>query len=112
MNSSVIVVDGDEWDLVNCEAFEALLRPAQASKSCIVDLSQVRYLDSSCLTKIALMQKERSARSLLPAAFVVASPALRRLFSIVGYDRKWQVYDTVDVAIAANNGRAAGGDSA
>ena len=104
MNPSVIVVDGAEWDLVNCEAFEALLQPAHESKTCIVDLSGVRYLDSSCLTKIALMQKERSAQSLLPASFVIASPALRRLFSIVGYDRRWPVYDSVEAAVAAISG--------
>lgn len=103
MNSSVIVVDGAEWDLVNCEAFEALLRPAHESKTCIVDLSGVRYMDSSCLTKIALMQKQRSAQSLPPASFVVASPALRRLFSIVGYDRRWPVYDSVNAAVASNS---------
>jgi anti-anti-sigma factor len=103
MNCSVIVVDGAEWDLVNCEAFEALLRPAHESKTSVIDLSGVRYMDSSCLTKIALMQKQRSARSLLPASFVIASPALRRLFSIVGYDRRWPVYDSVDDAIAANS---------
>jgi anti-anti-sigma factor len=104
MNSSVIVVDGAEWDLVNCEAFEALLQPAHESQTCVVDLSGVRYLDSSCLTKIALMQKQRSAQNLLPASFVIATPALKRLFSIVGYDRRWPVYDNVDAAVAAHAG--------
>jgi len=104
MDPTVIVVNGAEWDLVNSDAFEGLLRPAYDSKAPIIDLSEVRYLDSSCLTKIALMQKKRFAQSLLPASFVISSPSLRRLFNIVGYDRRWQVFDNVDTAVAANSG--------
>jgi anti-anti-sigma factor len=106
MNSSIILVDGAEWDLVNSDAFEAVLRPALESKAPIIDLSRVRYLDSSCLTKIALVQKHRSAHGLLPASFVISSPALKRLFNIVGYDSRWQVYDNVDAALAANSAGA------
>jgi anti-anti-sigma factor len=106
MDPTVIVVNGAEWDLVNSDAFESLLRPAHESKAPIIDLSEVRYLDSSCLTKIALMQKERSAQRLLPASFVISSPSLRRLFNIVGYDRRWPVFENVDAAVAANSGEA------
>ncbi len=111
MNSSVIVVDGPEWDLVNCEAFETLLRPAHESAMPVIDLSQVTYLDSACLAKIAQMQRARSAQSLIPASFVIASPALRRLFSIVGYDRRWPVFDNLDAAVAANSGTMEAGEA-
>jgi anti-sigma B factor antagonist len=76
------------------EAFEA------GSHHMILDLSQVTYINSAGLRILAarLTQNQGSGGDLL-----VASPSqkIRRVFQIIGFDRFFRLFDSVESAVQA-----------
>ena len=98
----IITVDAPEWDIASCEAFEELLIPAHDHPDVVIDLSNVSFMDSSCLHKIANVFRERVVkRGLRPARLVIAKSPVRRLFQIVRFNRIWPIYATLEEALRA-----------
>jgi anti-anti-sigma factor len=102
-NGGVVVVRlAGELDLYNAhEVREALLQEClEGPERLIVDLSQVKFIDSTALGVLI------EARAKLPnrRAFLLAGPALetRRALEISGLDRHFGVYDTLDGAREAS----------
>jgi anti-anti-sigma factor len=96
----VIEFSEPEWDVANCDRFEELLAPSLASPNVIIDLSNVEYLDSTCLAKLASFYKERVLnRGFKPSAVVVATIPVRRVFDICRLDQLWNVYSTLEEAL-------------
>jgi anti-anti-sigma regulatory factor len=64
-------------------------------------MSAVTFMDATCLGKLANMQRERLGKTgFKPATVVVAYPAVRRLFKLVGFDKAWPIFGTLDEALA------------
>jgi anti-sigma B factor antagonist len=98
---AIIVRLTGELDLYNAEPIRAALLQAVAEQPerLVVDLSAVRFMDSSVLG--ALIE----ARSRLPEsrAFLLAGPRLEtsRALEISGLDRYFVIHETVGAALAA-----------
>lgn len=98
-NPLIVRLDGSDWDLTASEELERLLLPAFDCADAIVDMSQVEYMDSTCLGKLTRLHHERvTKRGLSPARLVIASAAIQRLFQIVNFDRVWPIYGSLESA--------------
>jgi anti-anti-sigma factor len=95
MTPSLLTIKTPEWDLASCEEFFAELTPALEPAQAVVDLSQVTYIDSSCLRMIVRLQKERELRGLSPASFLL-SPQVRKLFAILSFQKIWTIHSDRD----------------
>ena len=100
-DGSIVVTLAGELDLYNAAVVrEALLECCgEAPERLIVDLSEVKFIDSTALGVLI----EARTRMANRRSFLLASPGLetRRALEISGLDRHFAVHDTVDAARAA-----------
>jgi anti-sigma B factor antagonist len=98
----VVVSLAGELDLYNAhEVREALLECcAEAPDRLVVDLSAVKFIDSTALGVLI----EARTRLANRRAFLLAAPGLetRRALEISGLDRHFAVHDSLDAALAAS----------
>jgi len=99
--SSVIVSLAGELDLYNAHALrETLLKCCdEAPERLVVDLSEVKFIDSTALGVLI------EARTRMPnrRGFLLAAPGLetRRALEISGLDRHFAVHPSLDEALSA-----------
>lgn len=100
-SGSVVVSLAGELDLYNAhEVREALLECcAEGPNRLVVDLSGVKFIDSTALGVLIEARTRMENRR----AFLLAAPGLetRRALEISGLDRHFAVYDSLDAALAA-----------
>ena len=98
----VISVAG-EVDLVTAPHLRRVLSESSAQKGvhCIVlDLAGVSFLDSTGIAVLAGSTKR--CRDLgQDVRLCCVQPQLSRLFALMGLDRHWQVFDSLDKAVDA-----------
>jgi len=65
----------------------------------VLDMSQVRYINSAGLRTLAdiLTQNQASSGDL---KLVDLNPKVKRVFQIIGFDKFFSIYDTIDQALA------------
>jgi anti-sigma B factor antagonist len=101
-NGAVVVSLAGELDLYNAnDVREALLAcVAEEPERLVVDLAEVRFIDSTALGVLIEARTRLADRR----AFLLAAPGLetRRALEISGLDRHFSVHDTVDAALAAS----------
>jgi anti-sigma B factor antagonist len=97
----VVVSLAGELDLYNAhEVREALLECcAEAPDRLVVDLSAVKFIDSTALGVLI----EARTRLVNRRSFLLAAPGLetRRALEISGLDRHFAVHDSLDAALSA-----------
>ena len=64
----------------------------------VVDLTQIDYIDSTCLSEFMRMRKSRTALGQRPATFVVNNDRFGRLFHFLGLDQVFTVVETLEDA--------------
>ena len=100
-DNSIVVRLAGELDLYNAAAVrEALLECCgESPERLIVDLSEVKFIDSTALGVLI----EARTRLANRRAFLLAAPGLetRRALEISGLDRHFTVHETLDAAQAA-----------
>ncbi|HKU67741.1 MAG TPA: STAS domain-containing protein [Candidatus Baltobacteraceae bacterium] len=96
----VVTLTG-EFDIYNVDALGALLAPTYEHPDVVVDMSEVRYLDSTALTVFIRMRKRRMIANFQPARMVGLNPNIRRLFALTRLDVVWPIYETLDEALAS-----------
>jgi anti-sigma B factor antagonist len=100
-NGSVVVSLAGELDLYNAEEVRAALLDccAQEPELLVIDLEQVRFVDSTALGVLIEARSRMSDRR----AFRLASPGLetRRALEVSGLDRHFSVHATTEDALAA-----------
>jgi anti-sigma B factor antagonist len=100
-DGAVIVSLAGELDLYNAhEVREALLECcAEGPDRLVVDLSSVKFIDSTALGVLI----EARTRMTNRRGFLLAAPGLetRRALEISGLDRHFAVHDSLDAALAA-----------
>jgi anti-anti-sigma factor len=97
----VIRLPDAEWDLSNRDKLQFLLAAATDRPRVFIDMSRVTFMDATCLGKLATIQGERFRKGgLRPATLVVAYPQVRRLLTLVGFDKAWPIFGTLDEALA------------
>jgi anti-sigma B factor antagonist len=98
---TVVVHLAGELDLYNAhEVREALLACTQdAPERLVVDLSEVKFIDSTALGVLIEARTRMENRK----AFLLAAPGLetRRALEISGLDKHFSVHDSVDDATSA-----------
>ena len=101
-DGSIVVSLAGELDLYNANAVrEALLECcAESPERLIVDLSGVKFIDSTALGVLI----EARTRMANRRSFLLAAPGLetRRALEISGLDRHFAVHETLDAARAAS----------
>jgi anti-sigma B factor antagonist len=100
-NGSVVVSLAGELDLYNAhEVREALLECcAESPARLVVDLSGVKFIDSTALGVLIEARTRLENRR----GFLLAAPGLetKRALEISGLDRHFAVHDSLDAALAA-----------
>jgi anti-anti-sigma factor len=98
MTLKIVKLDGD-LDFSRKAQIVALLAEADNADIAIVDLSDVSYIDSSCLSCLAL-QKKRMHENGTAAVLRIAgaSESLKRIFEICGLDKTFEMYASLDKA--------------
>ena len=101
-DGATVVSLAGELDLYNAEEVRGALLEACADepKVLVVDLEEVRFIDSTALGVLI----EARAKLANRAAFMLAAPRLetRRALEISGLDRHFSVHDTVADALSAS----------
>jgi anti-sigma B factor antagonist len=101
-DGSVIVSLAGELDLYNAhEVREALLELcAEGPNRLVVDLSGVKFIDSTALGVLIEARTKLENRR----GFLLAAPGLetKRALEISGLDRHFAVHDSLDAALAAD----------
>jgi anti-anti-sigma factor len=98
MTVKVVKLDGD-LDFSKKTQIATLLAEADNTDIAIVDLAGVTYIDSSCLSCLALQKKrmhENGTAAILRIAG--ASESLRRIFEICGLDKTFELYPSLEHA--------------
>jgi len=112
--SASVARPGEDIDAANAAHVGAQLSASIAPDvdRLVVDLSEVRYVDSAGLDMLfRLNERLRQRRAVLLVAIPPSSP-LRRLARLVGLPDAMPVHDSVDAAIEASApGRAAAADT-
>ena len=100
-NGAVVVSLAGELDLYNAEEVRVALLEACASgpSLLVVDLEEVRFIDSTALGVLIEARSRMTDRS----GFRLAAPGLetRRALEVSGLDRHFLVHDTVAEALEA-----------
>lgn len=100
-DGGVVVTLTGELDLYNAEAVRAALLDCCAEEPdlLVIDLEQVRFIDSTALGVLIEARSKMANRG----GFRLASPGLetRRALEVSGLDRHFSVHDTTDDALAA-----------
>jgi anti-sigma B factor antagonist len=101
-DGSVVVSLAGELDLYNAhEVREALLAAcAEEPQRVVVDLSAVKFIDSTALGVLIEARTKLANRR----GFLLAAPGLetKRALEISGLDRHFAVHDTLDAALSAS----------
>lgn len=97
----VISLKKPEWDVVFAAELERLLEPSYFHPDVIIDMSKVRFIDSTCLGKLVKMRKERRTRGFAAERIVLPNENIRRVFALVRFDEIWPLYRNLTEAIAA-----------
>ncbi len=98
-----------EWDMCRQDELRNTLETHSQEAVMILDLRECRYADSSALTEFVRLEKSRSAQGSEPARYVISSPSLLRILAITRLDEAFEVFDTMEEAVARrvhDNGQA------
>ena len=93
---SVFTLQG-RADSVGVDQLEHTLRQANTFRM-ILDLSQLRYINSAGLRVLAAMLTENQASG-GDLLLVAPSGKIRRVFEIIGFDKFFRVFDSLDTAV-------------
>jgi len=98
MTLKVVKLDGD-LDFSRKAHVATSLSEADTSDVAIVDVADVSYIDSSCLSCFAI-QKKRMPENGTAAVLRIAgaSESLRRIFEICGLDKTFELYPSLEDA--------------
>lgn len=101
LDGAVCLSVAGDLDLAEVPSFLGYLnRASDRGSNVIVDLSRLRYIDSSGINTLLAVQKTfaRAGRRIVLAA---VSPRMLRLFKIVSLEQVLPVYPTVEAALAS-----------
>lgn len=98
MTVSIVKLNGD-LDFSRKAQIEATLAEADSADIAIVDLSEVTYIDSSCLSSLAALKKRmRDNGTAAILRIAGANESLRRIFEICGLDKSFEMCASLEQA--------------
>lgn len=93
----VVTVHGPQWNQSQADQFERELEPAYHHPNVIVDLSGVVHIDIDLLPAFMRKRRYRHKNGWEPSRLVL-TPQLRELFTEVGFDKIYPIFETVNKA--------------
>jgi anti-anti-sigma regulatory factor len=101
---AVVSLAGD-WDIFGREELRRRLQAAHSPDRCVVDLTGFHGGDVSFLNELVHMAKVRRAQGRQAAVLVVDQKdvVVRRVLKLSGLADIWQIYESLDAALAAAN---------
>lgn len=97
MDSTIVSLSG-EFDIERQHELRETLEPLYVKPYLIVDLTEVDYVDSSCLCEFMRMRRVRSDAGVRPACFIVDEQRFGRLFRFLGLDEVFPVVHSLEEA--------------
>jgi anti-anti-sigma factor len=109
MDPTIVSLTG-EFDIERQHELRKTLEPFYVHEYLIIDLTQVDYVDSSCLCEFMRMRRARAEAGARPACFVVDERRFGRLFRFLRLDEVFPVVHSLeeafervpDLALASN----------
>lgn len=97
---SVIVTLRGEYDTERQAELRKELEPFYNYPYLVLDLTNVDYADSLCLSEFIRLRKIRAAAGIRPACIVVNNDRFGRLFRFLGLDEIFTVVNSIDEVFA------------
>ena len=92
----IVAVFAGEYDVSHKAALRLELSLLREEPQVVLDMSAVSYIDSTCITQLVMLADGRGRLGLAPAAIVVHSPSVRRLFDILQLGKLFRVESAID----------------
>jgi anti-anti-sigma factor len=99
VSPTVVALNGD-LNVYRRLEVQALLQPLYEAGESVLDLSDVRYFDSTFLTALAVIHKHRVREGRPPVRLVVTSPLLQRVLDTMGFDKVFLLFDSLNAALS------------
>lgn len=96
----MVVSLAGEWDIYRRAELRERLEPAYAEREIVLDLTAAKYVTSTLICALVVMQKHRVAQSLPQAVLAVKSAFVRRLLTATGLDGLFPIYESLEEAVA------------
>lgn len=105
MDPTIVSLSG-EFDIDRQAELRQTLEPFYREPYLIVDLTEVQYVDSSCLCEFMRMRQARSDAGTRAACFIVDEQRFGRLFRFLGLDEVFPVVHSFEEAFDRVGDRA------
>lgn len=93
-----------EFDVSSKERLRAALSRLESAGDVVLDLSEVRYLDSTAIGEFIRLHKARKARGFPRETVVIPNASLRRIFDILRLAEVFDFADSLPDAVGHNHG--------
>jgi anti-sigma B factor antagonist len=93
-----------EFDISSRDRLNAALERLNDVDNVILDLTEVRYLDSTAIGEFIHLHKVRKAKDLQRETIVIPNDALRRIFDILRLAEIFELTDRLQDAVPQGNG--------
>ena len=91
-NDEIVVLRNAEYDVYNCGELSSELASLSAHAPAI-DLQNVRYVDSTCLTELVRTHKRVQREGAKRLRLINVSANIRQILSITGLDKLFELGD-------------------
>lgn len=100
-DSGALVEFAGEYDLASKETLRAALAFLENATPAILDFSAVTYIDSTVLSQLALLHRNRQESGLDQLTLILQNPSIRRLLQIAAMT---EIFNIVETRTEAVNG--------
>jgi len=94
----IIVTLRGEYDLDRQAELRRELEAFYLHPYLVLDLTQITYVDSTCISEFVRMRRARAVSGVRPACLVVNNDRFGRLFRFLGLDEIFTVVDSLEDA--------------
>ena len=95
----MVVSLAGEWDIYRRAELRERLEPAYSQPEVVLDLTAAKFVTSTLICALVVMQKHRAAQSLPHAVLAVRSAFVRRLLTATGLDGFFPIYESLEEAL-------------
>ncbi len=106
MSGPLVIELSGEYDIAASANLTVILRPAEDATYVVLDFDGVSYIDSSAVTVLVRLHKQRLAKDLPLMHLARVTPQVTRVFELTDLSTIWPMYETVEDAVAAFSAEA------
>lgn len=98
MGSVMVISLAGEWDIYRREELRNRLESGYTEPQVVLDLTAAKYVTSTLICALVVMQKHREEEQLPRAGLAVKSAFVRRLLTATGLDGLFPIFESVEEA--------------